>query len=299
MKIQTIKNKISFLVITILALFCLVNCDKSEDNSIEELKGLKKSIDFTKLNFNEAQEKLVKTYVPDFPKDSETIKSNSFGAYEELYKAIERCSLETRQGIQLSDNILYFKKNTKKPFTGIFIYPRLYSTDEQVTMTENYMKNKRDEIIQGVKEGYIVNSKEFYIKDGREILSISYDSGKKYFNNENCLRLLDYIKVADDKGNEVYYSFKKDFVNTDYAKEQGIPLEYDQCPQLRVTETVNGIIVKITYYYYNLETGKFITKYEEGLPEDLELARTAKVTNREIIEDDRLVMEKIFADAKK
>jgi hypothetical protein len=31
----------------------------------------------------------------------------------------------------------------------------------------------------------------------------------------------------------------------------------------------------------------------------LELARTAKVTNREIIEDDRLVMEKIFADAKK
>ena len=162
------------------------------------------------------------------------------------------------------------------------------------------MKNKRDEIIQGVKEGYIVNSKEFYIKDGREILSISYDSGKKYFNNENCLRLLDYIKVADDKGNEVYYSFKKAFVKTDYAKEQGIPLEYDQCPQLRVTETVNGIIVKITYYYYNnLETGKFITKYEEGLPEDLELARTAKVTNREIIEDDRLVMEKIFADAKK
>ena len=113
MKIQTIKKKISFLVITILALFCLVNCDKSEDNSIEELKGLKKSIDFTKLNFNEAQEKLVKTYVPDFPKDSETIKSNSFGAYEELYKAIERCSLETRQGIQ---------KNLLQEYLYILVY---------------------------------------------------------------------------------------------------------------------------------------------------------------------------------
>ena len=294
MNIQKIKKKVFFLILTILALFCLVNCGK-DDDTIEELKGLKKSINFTKLTFNEAQEKLAKTYIPDFPKDEEILKNTSF----EADRAIERYSIETGQGTKLSDNNFYFKKGSKIPFTGTLIYPRLYSTDEQVTMTENYMKNKRDEIIQGVKEGYIVNSKEFYIKDGREILSISYDSGKKYFNNENCLRLLDYIKIADDKGNEVYYSFKKAFVNTDYAKEQGIPLEYDQCPQLRVTETVNGIIVKITYYYYNLETGKFITKYEEGLPEDLELARTAKVTNREIIEDDRLVMEKIFADAKK
>jgi len=41
------------------------------------------------------------------------------------------------------------------------------------------------------------------------VLSISYDSGKEYFNNENCLRLLGRVVVADDNGNEVHYRFLK------------------------------------------------------------------------------------------
>lgn len=294
MNIQKIKKKVFFLILIILALFCLVNCGK-DDDTIEELKGLKKSINFTKLTFNEAQEKLAKTYIPDFPKDEEILKNTSF----EADRAIERYSIETGQGTKLSDNNFYFKKGSKIPFTGTLIYPRLYSTDEQIAMTEDYIKNRRYEIIQGVKDGYVANSGEAYIKDGRKVLSISYDSGKEYFNNENCLRLLGRVVVADDNGNEVHYRFLKNFVDTNYAKEKGIPFEYDQCPQLRIAETVNGILVKHTYYFYDLNTGKFIAKYEEDLSGNLELAKTAKIVNREIIEDDRLVFEKMIADDKK
>ena len=121
MNIQKIKKKVFFLILTILALFCLVNCGK-DDDTIEELKGLKKSINFTKLTFNEAQEKLAKTYIPDFPKDEEILKNTSF----EADRAIERYSIETGQGTKLSDNNFYFKKGSKIPFTGTLIYPRLY-----------------------------------------------------------------------------------------------------------------------------------------------------------------------------
>ena len=69
MNIQKIQKKGFFLIFTILALFCLVNCGKDNDSPIEEnnskesisnentskeLEALKKPIDLSALTFNEA-----------------------------------------------------------------------------------------------------------------------------------------------------------------------------------------------------------------------------------------------------
>ena len=40
---------------------------------------------------------------------------------------------------------------------------------------------------------------------------------------------------------------------------------------------MNGIVIKNTYYYYDFSTGKFVTKYEEILPENLEFAKTSEI----------------------
>ena len=92
MNIQKIKKKGFFLIFTILALFCLVNCGKDNDSPIEEnnskesisnentskeLEALKKPIDLSALTFNEAQQKLIDIHIADFPKDTEVVEGKN------------------------------------------------------------------------------------------------------------------------------------------------------------------------------------------------------------------------------
>lgn len=280
MKIQTIKKKISFLVITILALFCLVNCGKDSDsqggennsnesisneNTSKELEALKKPIDLSALTFNEAQQKLIDIHIADFPKDTEVVEGKN-AIDEKLDSVIQHYYRKTKNGESTGGGFkeTYFKRGTKEGFTGKIIHSDFY--------TSSYI--------------------EEYIKDGVAVLRISYGNGEKYRGDallmgggiekypgsENSLKILDYLDVSDDKKNQISYDFNSDFINEKYAKENGITLDdYGRCPILVITERMNGIVIKNTYYYYDFNTGKLVTKYEEILSENLEFAKTSEI----------------------
>lgn len=280
MNIQKIKKKGFFLIFTILALFCLVNCGKDNDSPIEEnnskesisnentskeLEALKKPIDLSALTFNEAQQKLIDIHIADFPKDTEVVEGKN-AIDEKLDSVIQHYYRKTKNGESTGGGFkeIYFKKRTKEGFTGKIIHSDFY--------TSSYI--------------------EEYIKDGVAVLRISYGNGEKYRGDallmgggiekypgsENSLKILDYLNVSDDKENQISYDFKSDFINENYAKENGITLDdHKQCPILVITKKMNGIVIKNTYYYYDFSTGKFVTKYEEILPENLEFAKTSEI----------------------
>ena len=280
MNIQKIKKKGFFLIFTILALFCLVNCGKDNDSPIEEnnskesisnentskeLEALKKPIDLSALTFNEAQQKLIDIHIADFPKNTEVVEGKNV-IDEKLDSVIQHYYRKTKNGESTGGGFkeIYFKKGTKEGFTGKIIHSDFY--------TSSYI--------------------EEYIKDGVAVLRISYGNGEKYRGDallmgggiekypgsENSLKILDYLNVSDDKKNQISYDFKSDFINENYAKENGITLDdHKQCPILVITEEMNGIVIKNTYYYYDFSTGKFVTKYEEILPENLEFAKTSEI----------------------
>ena len=280
MNIQKIKKKGFFLILTILALFCLVNCGKDNDSPVEEnnskesisnentskeLEALKKPIDLSALTFNEAQQKLIDIHIADFPKDTEVVEGKN-AIDEKLDSVIQHYYRKTKNGESTGGGFkeTYFKKGTKEGFTGKIIHNDFY--------TSSYI--------------------EEYIKDGVAVLRISYGNGEKYRGDallmgggiekypgsENSLKILDYLNVSDDKKNQISYDFKSDFINENYAKENGITLDdHKQCPILVITEEMNGIVIKNTYYYYDFSTGKFVTKYEEILPENLEFAKTSEI----------------------
>ena len=264
MNIQKIQKKGFFLIFTILALFCLVNCGKDNDSPIEEnnskesisnentskeLEALKKPIDLSALTFNEAQQKLIDIHIADFPKDTEVVEGKN-AIDEKLDSVIQHYYRKTKNGESTGGGFkeIYFKKGTKEGFTGKIIHSDFY--------TSSYI--------------------EEYIKDGVAVLRISYGNGEKYRGDallmgggiekypgsENSLKILDYLNVSDDKKNQISYDFKSDFINENYAKENGITLDdHKQCPILVITEEMNGIVIKNTYYYYDFSTGKFVTKY--------------------------------------
>ena len=280
MNIQKIKKKGFFLIFTILALFCLVNCGKDNDSPIEEnnskesisnentskeLEALKKPIDLSALTFNEAQQKLIDIHIADFPKDTEVVEGKN-AIDEKLDSVIQHYYRKTKNGESTGGGFkeTYFKRGTKEGFTGKIIHSDFY--------TSSYI--------------------EEYIKDGVAVLRISYGNGEKYRGDallmgggiekypgsENSLKILDYLNVSDDKENQISYDFKSDFINENYAKENGITLDdHKQCPILVITKKMNGIVIKNTYYYYDFSTGKFVTKYEEILPENLEFAKTSEI----------------------
>ena len=280
MNIQTIKKKMYFLVLIVLALFCLVNCGKDSDsqggenslnesvsneNTSKELEALKKPIDLSALTFNEAQQKVIDIHIADFPKDIEVVEGKNV-IDEKLDSVIQRYRYKTKDGEITNGGFkeIYFKKGTKEGFTGKIIHSDFY--------TSSYI--------------------EEYVKDGIAVLRISYGNGEKYRGDallmgggiekypgsENSLKILDYLNVSDDKKNQISYDFKSDFINENYAKENGITLDdHKQCPILVITEEMNGIVIKNTYYYYDFSTGKFVTKYEEILPENLEFAKTSEI----------------------
>ena len=280
MKIQTIKKKIYFLIFIILALFCLVNCGKDSDsqggennsnesisneNTSKELEALKKPIDLSALTFNEAQQKLIDIHIADFPKDTEVVEGKN-AIDEKLDSVIQHYYRKTKNGESTGGGFkeTYFKKGTKEGFTGKIIHSDFY--------TSSYI--------------------EEYIKDGVAVLRISYGNGEKYRGDallmgggiekypgsENSLKILDYLDVSDDKKNQISYDFNSDFINEKYAKENGITLDdYGRCPILVITERMNGIVIKNTYYYYDFNTGKLVTKYEEILSENLEFAKTSEI----------------------
>ena len=280
MNIQTIKKKMYFLVLIVLALFCLVNCGKDSDsqggennsnesisneNTSKELEALKKPIDLSALTFNEAQQKLIDIHIADFPKDTEVVEGKN-AIDEKLDSVIQHYYRKTKNGESTGGGFkeTYFKKGTKEGFTGKIIHSDFY--------TSSYI--------------------EEYIKDGVAVLRISYGNGEKYRGDallmgggiekypgsENSLRILDYLDVSDDKENEISYDFNSDFINEKYAKENGITLDdYGRCPILVITERMNGIVIKNTYYYYDFNTGKLVTKYEEILSENLEFAKTSEI----------------------
>ena len=230
MNIQKIKKKGFFLILTILALFCLVNCGKDNDSPIEEnnskesisnentskeLEALKKPIDLSALTFNEAQQKLIDIHIADFPKDTEVVEGKN-AIDEKLDSVIQHYYRKTKNGESTGGGFkeIYFKKGTKEGFTGKIIHSDFY--------TSSYI--------------------EEYIKDGVAVLRISYGNGEKYRGDallmgggiekypgsENSLKILDYLNVSDDKENQISYDFKSDFINENYAKENGITLdEYD------------------------------------------------------------------------
>ena len=277
MKIQTIKKKIYFLIFIILALFCLVNCGKDSDsqggennsnesisneNTSKELEALKKPIDLSALTFNEAQQKLIDIHIADFPKDTEVVEGKN-AIDEKLDSVIQHYYRKTKNGESTGGGFkeTYFKKGTKEGFTGKIIHSDFY--------TSSYI--------------------EEYIKDGVAVLRISYGNGEKYRGDallmgggiekypgsENSLKILDYLDVSDDKKNQISYDFNSDIINEKYAKENGITLDdYGRCP---ITERMNGIVIKNTYYYYDFNTGKLVTKYEEILSENLEFAKTSEI----------------------
>ena len=280
MKIQTIKKKIYFLIFIILALFCLVNCGKDSDsqggennsnesisneNTSKELEALKKPIDLSALTFNEAQQKLIDIHIADFPKDTEVVEGKN-AIDETLDSVIHHYYRKTKNGESTGGGFkeTYFQKGTKEGFTGKIIHSDFY--------TSSYI--------------------EEYIKDGVAVLRISYGNGEKYRGDallmgggiekypgsENSLKILDYLDVSDDKKNQISYDFNSDFINEKYAKENGITLDdYGRCPILVITERMNGIVIKNTYYYYDFNTGKLVTKYEEILSENLEFAKTSEI----------------------
>ena len=280
MNIQKIKKKGFFLILTILALFCLVNCGKDNDSPIEEnnskesisnentskeLEALKKPIDLSALTFNEAQQKLIDIHIADFPKDTEVVEGKN-AIDEKLDSVIQHYYRKTKNGESTGGGFkeTYFKKGTKEGFTGKIIHSDFY--------TSSYI--------------------EEYIKDGVAVLRISYGNGEKYRGDallmgggiekypgsENSLKILDYLDVSDDKKNQISYDFNSDFINEKYAKENGITLDdYGRCPILVITERMNGIVIKNTYYYYDFNTGKLVTKYEEILSENLEFAKTSEI----------------------
>lgn len=280
MNIQKNKKKGFFLILTILALFCLVNCGKDNDSPIEEnnskesisnentskeLEALKKPIDLSALTFNEAQQKLIDIHIADFPKDTEVVEGKN-AIDEKLDSVIQHYYRKTKNGESTGGGFkeIYFKKGTKEGFTAKIIHSDFY--------TSSYI--------------------EEYIKDGVAVLRISYGNGEKYRGDallmgggiekypgsENSLKILDYLNVSDDKENQISYDFKSDFINENYAKENGITLDdHKQCPILVITKKMNGIVIKNTYYYYDFSTGKFVTKYEEILPENLEFAKTSEI----------------------
>ena len=271
MNIQTIKKKMYFLVLIVLALFCLVNCSKDSDsqggenslnesvsneNTSKELEALKKPIDLSALTFNEAQQKVIDIHIADFPKDIEVVEGKNV-IDEKLDSVIQRYRYKTKDGEITNGGFeeIYLKKGTKEGFTGKIIHSDFY--------TSSYI--------------------EEYVKDGVAVLRISYGNGEKYRGDallmgggiekypgsENSLRILDYLDVSDDKENEISYDFNSDFINEKYAKENGITLDdYGRCPILVITEEMNGIVIKHTYYYYDFNTGQLVTKYEEILHED-------------------------------
>ena len=280
MNIQKIKKKGFFLILTILALFCLVNCGKDNDSPVEEnnskesisnentskeLEALKKPIDLSALTFNEAQQKLIDIHIADFPKDTEVVEGKN-AIDEKLDSVIQHYYRKTKNGESTGGGFkeTYFKKGTKEGFTGKIIHSDFY--------TSSYI--------------------EEYIKDGVAVLRISYGNGEKYRGDallmgggiekypgsENSLKILDYLDVSDDKKNQISYDFNSDFINEKYAKENGITLDdYGRCPILVITERMNGIVIKNTYYYYDFNTGKLVTKYEEILSENLEFAKTSEI----------------------
>lgn len=258
---MNIKKKIYFLILIISALFCLVNCSKDKDSqgrennsnesTFKELEKLKKPIDFTSLTFNEAQQKLIDIYIADFPKDIEAIEWKKSGD-ETLDRVAKRYYYKAKDGKESGGSFkeIYFKKGTKESFTGKIIY----------------------------KDFYTSSHIEEYIKDGEEVLGISYGNGEKYSGSENSLKLLDSLDVCDNKQNQISYDFQSDFINEKYAKENGITLDdYGRCLILVITERMNGILIKHIYYYYDFNTGKPVTKYEETFPENLEFAKTSKI----------------------
>ena len=280
MNIQTIKKKMYFLVLIVLALFCLVNCSKDSDsqggenslnesvsneNTSKELEALKKPIDLSALTFNEAQQKVIDIHIADFPKDIEVVEGKNV-IDEKLDSVIQRYRYKTKDGEITNGGFeeIYLKKGTKEGFTGKIIHSDFY--------TSSYI--------------------EEYVKDGVAVLRISYGNGEKYRGDallmgggiekypgsENSLKILDYLDVSDDKKNQISYDFNSDFINEKYAKENGITLDdYGRCPILVITERMNGIVIKNTYYYYDFNTGKLVTKYEEILSENLEFAKTSEI----------------------
>ena len=112
MNIQKIQKKGFFLIFTILALFCLVNCGKDNDSPIEEnnskesisnentskeLEALKKPIDLSALTFNEAQQKLIDIHIADFPKDTEVVEGKN-AIDEKLDSVIQHYYRKTKNG---------------------------------------------------------------------------------------------------------------------------------------------------------------------------------------------------------
>mgnify|MGYP000854196957 FL=1 len=226
---------------------------------------MKKPIDLSALTFNEAQQKLIDIHIADFPKDTEVVEGKN-AIDEKLDSVIQHYYRKTKNGESTGGGFkeIYLKKGTKEGFTGKIIHSDFY--------TSSYI--------------------EEYIKDGVAVLRISYGNGEKYRGDallmgggiekypgsENSLKILDYLNVSDDKENQISYDFKSDFINENYAKENGITLDdHKQCPILVITKKMNGIVIKNTYYYYDFSTGKFVTKYEEILPENLEFAKTSKI----------------------
>ena len=245
-----IKKRMYFLVLIILALFCLVNCSKdsnsseSGENIFKESEALKKPIDFSTLTFNEAQQKLIDIYTSDFPKDMEIIKG-----YEAIDRKVQHYHRKTKDGEIIGKSgtkATYLKKGTKEVFTGKVMHNFIGHSDE-------------------------------YIKDGVAVLNIRYGNGT-HFGFDNCLDLLSELDVNDDKLNQVSYSFQITRINENYAKENGITLNEDgECPSLNISEKVNDIVVKITYYFYDLNSKKYITKYEEILTENLEYLKNTEM----------------------
>lgn len=248
MSIQVVKKKIFFGILIILALFYLVNCNKegillNENSSIEnatkELDVLRKTIDFSNLSLNEAQKKLMDLYTADFPKDIVTIKG-----HEEKDKVIDwivqNYSRKTKDGktIDGGGQFFYFKKGTKERFTGKIIYSMLYNYSEE------------------------------YIKDGKKVIYIQ-DSGENSFS----------LQAYGDNFNEISYSFEREHnVNKDYLKANGITVDsYGACPVLTIKEKVNNVTIKKTYYYYDANTKKPVTKYEEFLPENFEYLKNTEM----------------------
>ena len=197
MNIQKIKKKGFFLILTILALFCLVNCGKDKDSPVEEnnskesisnentskeLEALKKPIDLSALTFNEAQQKLIDIHIADFPKNTEVVEGKN-AIDEKLDSVIQHYYRKTKNGESTGGGFkeIYFKKGTKEGFTGKIIHSDFY--------TSSYI--------------------EEYIKDGVAVLRISYGNGEKYRGDtllmgggiekypgsENSLKILDYLNT--------------------------------------------------------------------------------------------------------
>ena len=128
MNIQKIKKKGFFLIFTILALFCLVNCGKDNDSPIEEnnskesisnentskeLEALKKPIDLSALTFNEAQQKLIDIHIADFPKDTEVVEGKN-AIDEKLDSVIQHYYRKTKNGESTGGGFkeIYFFSNS-------------------------------------------------------------------------------------------------------------------------------------------------------------------------------------------